>query len=158
MRRTERKKIETVKSGNQIWGHITLNNLANPESIRITINGDKIKPTSYDIYGSPEFPKELVEYYNWKEQEIRIKNGKKDFILKAEVSYEERPFDIPTKCFDSKEGIKKSLNSLKDFTEMLNKSRSVVADELMFTATHKFFDNMSKEEIMRWANTCMNFV
>lgn len=46
----------------------------------------------------------------------------------------------------------------KTFTEMLNKSRSVVADELMFTATHKFFDNMSKEEIMRWANTCMNFV
>lgn len=41
MRRTERKKIETVKSGNQIWGHIKLNNLANPESIRITINGDK---------------------------------------------------------------------------------------------------------------------
>lgn len=120
MRRTERKKIETVKSGNQIFGHIKLNNLANPESIRITINGDKIKPTSYDIYGSPEFPKELVEYYNWKEQEIRIKNGKKDFILKAEVSYEERPFDIPTECFDSKEGIKKSLNSLKDFTEMLN--------------------------------------
>lgn len=46
----------------------------------------------------------------------------------------------------------------KTFTEMLNKSKSVVADELMFTATHKFFDNMSKEEIMRWANTCMNFV
>ena len=46
----------------------------------------------------------------------------------------------------------------KTFTEMLNKSRSVVADELMFTATHKFFDNMSKDEIMRWANTCMGFV
>lgn len=46
----------------------------------------------------------------------------------------------------------------KTFTEMLNKSRSVVADELMFTVTHKFFDNMSKEEIMRWANTCMYFV
>ncbi len=27
----------------------------------------------------------------------------------------------------------------KTFTEMLNKSRSVVADELMFAATHKFF-------------------
>ena len=26
----------------------------------------------------------------------------------------------------------------KNFTEMLNKSRSVVADELMFTATHNF--------------------
>lgn len=31
----------------------------------------------------------------------------------------------------------------KTFTEMLNKSRSGVADELMFTATHIFFDNMN---------------
>ena len=46
----------------------------------------------------------------------------------------------------------------KTFNEMLNKSKSVVADELMFTATHKFFENMSKDEIMRWANTCMDFV
>ena len=46
----------------------------------------------------------------------------------------------------------------RTFTEMLNKSKSVVADELLFTATHKFFNNMSKEEIMRWANTCMDFV
>ena len=41
---------------------------------------------------------------------------------------------------------------------MLNKSKSVVADELMFIATNKFFDDKSKEEIMRWANTCMDFV
>ena len=46
----------------------------------------------------------------------------------------------------------------KTFNEMLNKSKSVVVDELMFTATHKFFDNMSKDEIMRWADTCMGFV
>lgn len=46
----------------------------------------------------------------------------------------------------------------RTFTEMLNKSKSVVADELMFTATHKFFNNMSKKEIMRWADTCMDFV
>ena len=32
----------------------------------------------------------------------------------------------------------------KTFNEMLNKSKSVVADELLFTASHKFFDNMSK--------------
>lgn len=46
----------------------------------------------------------------------------------------------------------------KTYSQMLNKSRSVVADELMFTATHKFFDNMSKDEILEWANTCMDFV
>lgn len=46
----------------------------------------------------------------------------------------------------------------KTLNEVLNKSKSVIADELMFTVTHKFFDNMSKEEIMKWADTCMDFV
>ena len=46
----------------------------------------------------------------------------------------------------------------RSYTEMLNKSKSVVADELMFTATHKFFNNMSSDEILEWANTCMDFV
>ncbi len=46
----------------------------------------------------------------------------------------------------------------KTYSQMLNKSKSVVADELMFTATHNFFDNMSKDEILEWANTCMDFV
>ena len=30
----------------------------------------------------------------------------------------------------------------KTFNQMLNKSKNVVADELSFTATHKFFDNI----------------
>ena len=46
----------------------------------------------------------------------------------------------------------------KSFTEMLNKSKNVVADELLFTATHKFFDNMTNDDIVEWANTCMDFV
>ncbi len=46
----------------------------------------------------------------------------------------------------------------KTFRQMLDKSKSVVADELMFTATHTFFKDMSKEEIVRWAQTCMVFV
>ena len=46
----------------------------------------------------------------------------------------------------------------KTFNQMLNKSRNVVADELLFTATHQFFNNMSKEEIKEWADTCMEFV
>ena len=41
---------------------------------------------------------------------------------------------------------------------MLNKSRSVVADELLFTATNKFFKDKDKDFILEWANTCMDFV
>lgn len=47
---------------------------------------------------------------------------------------------------------------VKRFREMIDKSKSVVADELIFTATHKFFNNMNREEIIKWANICMDFV
>ena len=46
----------------------------------------------------------------------------------------------------------------RTFNQMLNKSKNVVADELLFTATHQFFANMSKEDIRKWADTCMEFV
>ena len=35
----------------------------------------------------------------------------------------------------------------RTFRQMVDKSKSVVADELVFTATHTFFNDMSKEEI-----------
>ena len=46
----------------------------------------------------------------------------------------------------------------RSYSEMLNKSRSVVADELLFTATNKFFKDKDRDFILEWANTCMNFV
>lgn len=46
----------------------------------------------------------------------------------------------------------------KKFNVMLDNSRNVVADELLFTATNKFFKNMNNEDLMKWANTCMEFV
>ena len=46
----------------------------------------------------------------------------------------------------------------KTFNQMLNKSKNVVADELLFTATNRFFKNMSNKNLMKWANTCMEFV
>ena len=46
----------------------------------------------------------------------------------------------------------------KKFNVMLDNSKNVVADELLFTATNRFFKNMSNEYLMKWANTCMEFV
>lgn len=46
----------------------------------------------------------------------------------------------------------------RKFNTMLDSSRNVVADELLFTATNRFFKNMSNEDLMKWANTCMEFV
>ena len=47
---------------------------------------------------------------------------------------------------------------VKKYHEMLNSSKNCVADELVFTATHTFFDGMSREQIKDWADTCMEFV
>lgn len=46
----------------------------------------------------------------------------------------------------------------RTFNQMLDKSKNVVADELLFTATNEFFKNMPKEDIKDWADTCMKFV
>ena len=46
----------------------------------------------------------------------------------------------------------------RSYSEMLNKSKSVVADELLFTATNNFFKDKDKDFILKWANTCMDFV
>lgn len=46
----------------------------------------------------------------------------------------------------------------RTFKQMLDKSQNVVADELLFTATNEFFKDMTKENILDWANTCMEFV
>lgn len=46
----------------------------------------------------------------------------------------------------------------KTFKQMLDKSNNVIADELLFTATNEFFNNMTKEDLKEWADTCMEFV
>lgn len=46
----------------------------------------------------------------------------------------------------------------KSYHKMLDSSNSVVADEFLFTATSRFFKRMSKSEIIKWANGCMDFV
>ena len=46
----------------------------------------------------------------------------------------------------------------KTFKQMLNSSKNCVADELVMTASHNFFKDMSREQIKEWADTCMEFV
>lgn len=41
---------------------------------------------------------------------------------------------------------------------MVNDSKSVVADEILFTSDKIFFDSLSEEELMKWANTVLEFV
>ena len=46
----------------------------------------------------------------------------------------------------------------KTFIQMVDDSNNVVADELLFTSDFDFFKGMSKKQIKKWADTCMEFV
>ena len=70
-------------------------------------------------------------------------------------------FDELTKEYkkEHEERMKTERNDRKKrYHEMLNSSKNVVADELVMTASHGFFKDMTREEIITWANTCMEFV
>ena len=43
-------------------------------------------------------------------------------------------------------------NRKKTFNQMLDDSNSVVADELLFTSDKMFFKDMTRDEIVNWAN------
>lgn len=49
-------------------------------------------------------------------------------------------------------------NRKKTFSQMLDDSNSVVADELLFTSDKEFFKSMTTGEIIKWAESCMDFV
>ena len=46
----------------------------------------------------------------------------------------------------------------KTFRQMVDDSNNVVADELLFTSDFDFLKGMSKKQIKKWADTCMEFV
>ena len=46
----------------------------------------------------------------------------------------------------------------RTYSQMLDRSKNVVADEMIFTATHNFFKDKSEKELKMWAKTCMEFV
>jgi len=46
----------------------------------------------------------------------------------------------------------------KSFYDIVNNSKSVVADEMIFTSDKDFFKNLSKEELIKWADETMNFI
>lgn len=61
------------------------------------------------------------------------------------------------KQHDEKQKIERE-NRKKTFSQMLDDSNSVVADELLFTSDKEFFKDMTREEIVNWAECCMDFV
>ena len=81
-------------------------------------------------------------------------------LVKCDKKYIEKFYDI-TK--DYREEYNKRQENMrtdrkKSFYQMVNDSKSVVADEMLFTSDTDFFDKLSKEEIMIWVEETLKFV
>ncbi len=81
-------------------------------------------------------------------------------LIKCDKKYIEKFYDI-TK--DYREEYNKRQENMrsdrkKSFYQMVNDSKSVVADEMLFTSDTDFFDKLSKEEIMIWVEETLKFV
>lgn len=128
--RIEKKQIELFGTEKGTIGHITLDKLAIPETVKVTLQRKKIIPSSFDCYGHPNFTMEQAMLYRFKEEELKRKNGGKYTPLEVRITYEERIFDVPRSAFDTIGGIEKSLLSLSDLNEMLQNRK-------MFRMAHK---------------------
>ena len=120
----EKKRIEGWSTRKGCIGHITLDKLAIPETVKVTILGEPIIPKSFDYYGHPNFTEEQKMLYMFKEEEIKRQNNGEYTPLEAEIVYEERIFDVPRSTFDTVRGIETSLLSLSALNEMLQ-NRSI---------------------------------
>ena len=92
----EKKRIEAWSTGKGTIGHITLDKLAIPETVKVTLLGEPIIPESFNCYGHPNFTEEQEMLYMFKEEELKRQNGGKYSPLEAEIVYEERNFGLYT--------------------------------------------------------------
>jgi len=91
---------------------------------------------------------------------IRVEDSKNNIEIVKCNKYVDKFYEI------TKEYQKEHLDRMKtmradrkkSFYDMVNDSKSVVADEMIFTSDLDFFKNLSKEELINWANETMNFV
>ncbi len=120
----ENKHMERYFSeGKGCYGHITLNNLAIPSSVKVTVLGKEVIPESFDSYGHPNFTDEQETMFSFEEDNLKRQNGGEYTPVKAEISYKKRTFNEKRRSFNSLKGIEKSLKSLADLNKMLENRR-----------------------------------
>jgi len=124
MKNIERRRINLVKTSTGEKGSLWLEKLAVPETVKVRVNGEKVVPAGFDIYGQPVFSKEQCKMIEFKEEALRREKNDPNYELKAEVQYEDKMFDVPRTNFDSVNGIQESLESLSTLSQLI-KNRKI---------------------------------
>lgn len=113
----EKKRIEVVTSEKGPVGHIELDHLAKPDTVRVKVLGKEIIPESFDIYGNPIFTMEQAILFAYHEKKMSKNNAY------ADITYEENPFEESRDSIDTIESIKIHLGSLSDFNKLIKKRK-----------------------------------
>lgn len=81
-------------------------------------------------------------------------------LVKCDKKYREKFYKITKEYKKEHDEKMKTIRQdrYKTFDQMVDDSKSCVADEMIFTSGPEFFKDMTKEEILKWANGCMEFV
>lgn len=93
--------------------------------------------------------------------DIRIEDSINNIeLVKCNKKYREKFYEITKEYKKEHDEKMKTIRQdrYKTFDQMVDDSKSCVADEMIFTSGPEFFKDMSKEEMLRWANGCMEFV
>ena len=93
--------------------------------------------------------------------DIRIEDSINNIeLVKCDKKYREKFYEITKEYKKEHEEKMKNIRQdrYKNFDQMVDDSKSCVADEMIFTSGPEFFKDMTKEEILKWANGCMDFV
>ena len=93
--------------------------------------------------------------------DIRIEDSINNIeLVKCNKKYREKFYEITKEYKKEHDEKMKTIRQdrYKTFDQMVDDSKSCVADEMIFTSGPEFFKDMPKEEILRWANGCMEFV
>ena len=94
-------------------------------------------------------------------QDIKLDRIKDNIeLVRCEEKYVKRFYELTKDYKKEHEERQKNIREdrKKSYYRMVNDTRNVVADELLFTSDSSFFKDKSKEEILRWASACMEFV
>ena len=113
-----------------------------------------------DLDNSGKHNKREKDHYN-SNPDIKIEESKNNIeIVKCNKKYREKFYEITKEYQKEHEEKMKNTRSdrKKSFSRMIDDSKSCVADEMVFTSDSDFFKDMTKDEILKWANTCMDFV
>ncbi len=81
-------------------------------------------------------------------------------LIGSELSYLEQYMEIVKPYKEEHDEKMKTTreNRRKSFSKMLDDSNSVVADELIFTATNEYFKDKNTDTIKKWGKTCLEFI